>query len=414
MVGIDARGSSPRPRMTSKTTAWRSLAPDAAALASLWRIHPKRLRWLVAAAAVLSLSYMVIAHEAMHRARELMRQSQAAMAPLPRNPFLWDSKPEWRVAREEASSHSMAAVSMEPLLQVWLPGSLAVGLGLAWGAAVSVPRARAPSRPCADWLDSVRANYRRSVLFGSLGLGALSLSASEFLARWRPSTYPPKWATWLEVVSPTPLLWTRAALPLCLGTMLAIVCLRVFRAARVEESSIRDFVPRSSLESPREALAAPDSGTTPWRRFRLRAAMARIRTTGTLLAGTAAALFLTMFLREARGFVPDGRFDPELVDLYLREMGLQSRTSPALLIGALAALSVGVLLAILAPRLASAPWRWRHRADAGRCGCCGALPEPNAEQCWDCGEAVRCAACHHALRADQDLCPECGRPAKRP
>jgi RNA polymerase subunit RPABC4/transcription elongation factor Spt4 len=365
--------------------------------------------WMVAVV----VGYGFGVHVTLNAVRDAITAKESARAELPSNSLLWDH-PEWAEAARRMHAADRAAGELESVLQFWLPVFLAAGIGTA--AATLVPNGRINTSNGLDesGLAAVRREHRRARALALLSITLASLSASEFLARWRPDWFvPPLWDSWPSSIAPSVSLLLRAALPLAGAVALAILGVRSIRHAR-KIAALLQHAPAERQHDRRPGTPVDGAiHTSKPSRVCLQASVLRIRTYGVIAIALATALPVTLGLWKYRGVVADGRFraddllfDPELTPLTV--------LTPIVLSFAVPLLAIGVGLVTAAPWLANCPWRRRKRARPEQCQRCGAFLAPGAEQCWDCGEAVRCAACHHALRADQDLCPECGRPAKRP
>lgn len=368
--------------------------------------RPWQVAWLSASVVALVVGYELGFRITLGAVREATSMAETAQAELPQNSILWD-QPEWAPIRERQLREMRRAASFEPLLQFWLPALLSLGLGAAIAMAMTISAPIRSDRTASARLRATKIGYRQAGLLGALALVMIAIAASEFLARWRPHDFPPSWSTWLNSLTAPMSLWLRAGLPLCLGSVLALLGVRVAVRAMEQEDALCDPPPR--VLSAHAVIAVPTS--TPVRRPRRRriaARTSRFRLQGLLLIATTGALCLTAGLREFRGHVPDGRFDSETLRYFDRELGPRTSVRTDIILLGQIPLFFGLCLVIAAPRLAALPWQRRRRAVAGRCQRCGVFLEACAEHCWDCGEVVRCTKCDHALRADQDQCPECG------
>jgi hypothetical protein len=359
--------------------------------------------WMVAVV----VGYGFGVHVTLNAVRDAITAAESAQAELPSNSLLWDH-PEWAEIARRMYAADRAAGELESVLQFWLPAFLAVGIGTAAATLVPNRRLNTSSGLAESRLAAARREYRRARALALLSITLASLSASEFLSRWRPDWYvPPLWESWPSSIAPSVSLLLRAALPLAGAAALGILGVRSIRHAR-KIAALLQHAPSERQHDRR--LGTPVDGAihaSKPSRVCLQASVLRIRTYGVTAIALATALPVTLGLWKYRGVVAEGRFRAEDL-LFDPDLAPLTVLTPIVLGFAVLPLAIGVGLVTAAPWLARFPWRRRKRARSEQCQRCGAFLAPGAERCWDCAEVVRCAACRHPFQADQSTCSECG------
>lgn len=400
---------------SSEQADQRSNSQRSATARRVFRLSPPQLvacmsAWIVAVLVGYGLGVRIT----LNAAREAITAKENARAELPSNSLLWDH-PEWTQVARRMRAADRAAGELESVLQFWLPAFLAVGVGIAAGTLVPIGRLGKSNGLDESLLSAVRREHRRARALAALSMILASLSAAEFLARWRPDWYvPPRWDSWLSSIAPSVSLLLRAALPLAGAAALAVLGVQSIRHAKKVGALLRHAPSEGEHDRRPDTLVDGSNPLDKPPRVCLQASVLQIRTYGLISIAFAAALLVTLGFWKHRGVVAEGRFRPEDL-LYDPDLAPLAVLAPIVLGFAVVPLSLGLGLVTAAPWLASFPWRRRERARSEQCQRCGAFLAPSSDRCWDCAEVVRCAACRHPVRADQLTCSECGvhRPLPR-
>jgi hypothetical protein len=369
--------------------------------------RPRLAAWMAAWTVAVVVGYGLGVHLTLNAAREAISTMENARAELPSNSLLWD-QPEWVGALRRMRAADRAAGELESVLQFWLPAFLAVGIGIAVATLIPNGRHTTSNGLNDSRLAAVRREHRRARALALPSITLASLSASEFLARWRPDWYvPPLWDSWLSSIAPSASLLLRAALPLAGAVALGIVSVQSIQHARKIAALLRHLPPERKQDCRPDTPVAGAFHTSKPSRVCLQASVLLIRTYGVIAIALATALPVTLGLWRLRGVVAEGRFRAE--DLLLEPLLARLPVpAPIVLDFAVSLFAVGVGLVTAAPWLVSVPWRRRKRARSEQCQRCGAFLAPGADRCWDCAEVVRCAACRFPFQVDQSTCSECG------